>query len=113
MSSFLGSHVTADIKLTGKFVCQTIADLCLLAIQNSNMQVVKHTSHKFKPQGLTAVWVLAESHFTLHTYPEHNYFSIDCYTCGKKGNPKAAITYLLSMLPVAKANMQVIKRGLV
>jgi len=39
-------------------------------------------SHKFKPQGFTAVFMLAESHFSIHTWPEKGIAACDIFTCG-------------------------------
>jgi S-adenosylmethionine decarboxylase len=38
--------------------------------------------HKFKPQGFTAVYMLAESHFSIHTWPEKGIAACDIFTCG-------------------------------
>ncbi len=39
--------------------------------------------HRFAPQGVSGVVVIAESHLTIHTWPEHGYAAIDVFTCGK------------------------------
>lgn len=64
------------------------------AINQSNMTILNTYSHVFTPQGLTIVICLEESHVSLHTFPEHNCVSIDCYTCGK-GNPRKIAIELL------------------
>jgi len=52
------------------------------------------TSHKFEPQGVTAVALLSESHISIHTWPEHGYAAVDAFTCGTHCNPEVAISYL-------------------
>ena len=44
--------------------------------------VLNHQSHKFYPQGVTAVVMLAESHISIHTWPERGAYALDVYTCG-------------------------------
>ena len=44
-----------------------------------NLTVVDRIEHKFTPQGETIVFILSESHFTLHTYPENRFISLDIY----------------------------------
>ena len=60
---------------------------------------------------MNAVYLLAESHFAIHTYPERNYLSVDVYTCGSEGNPLLALSEFMSNLEVSKANILVTERG--
>lgn len=109
---YKGKHVTADAILATYAGCDVIMALCEKAIACSGMNVVAATYKRFEPHGLTATWILSESHFTLHTYPEHSYISVDCYTCGGEGDPVAAINWLLDSLGSHQANVQVYLRGL-
>jgi S-adenosylmethionine decarboxylase len=43
--------------------------------------VLNTVCHKFEPQGFTMIFLLSTSHFSIHTYPEHNKCSIDLYSC--------------------------------
>ena len=80
-------------------------------IELTGLNVVSSMHKKFKPSGVTSVWILEESHFTLHTYPEHKYLSVDCYTCGSEGNPDAAINMLVDSLHTTKTIRNRFKRG--
>ncbi len=84
---------------------------CERAIEASGMNVVCRVQKDFRPQGLTAVWILEESHFTIHTYPEHNYISADCYTCGNEGNPQKAIDELARILAPLEVASEYLPRG--
>ena len=54
------------------------------SISNScKLNVVGMCSHKFQPIGCTLLYLLEESHFSIHTYPEFHSCSIDLYTCNK------------------------------
>lgn len=86
-----GRHVIADVYLQSWPGDAAVMQQCEAAIEQSRMNVVATTYKAFKPQGVTAVWILSESHFTLHTYPEHNYVSVDCYTCGNEGRPRGPL----------------------
>ena len=44
--------------------------------------IVGMSEHAFDPQGYTFVLLLAESHISVHTYPEDHYADVDCFTCG-------------------------------
>ena len=54
-------------------------------------------SHKFDPQGVTAVALLAESHISIHTWPEKGMAVCDVFTCGDHTKPKKAVEYMKLM----------------
>lgn len=53
------------------------------AAREAGARVVDAVFHAFAPQGLSGVVVIAESHITIHTWPEHGYAAIDIFTCGE------------------------------
>lgn len=52
------------------------------AIQLSGATILSSTDYVFPPNGLTMVWLLSESHASIHTYPEHGACFVDLFTCG-------------------------------
>jgi S-adenosylmethionine decarboxylase len=66
-------------------------------IQRANMTLLNTFSHQFTPQGVTLLFALAESHVSIHTFPEYGSLTADAYTCGD-GNPKIIILQLLQYL---------------
>ncbi len=50
--------------------------------------------HKFEPQGVTGFALLAESHISIHTWPEEGRAVCDVFTCGDHTSPEAAMTYI-------------------
>jgi S-adenosylmethionine decarboxylase len=55
--------------------------------------------HRFSPQGLTYVVVLAQSHLAIHTWPEHGLLMLDFFTCGDLGLGRAACRVLEAAIP--------------
>ncbi len=51
-------------------------------------------THSFKPQGVTGLALLAESHISIHTWPEIGYAAIDVFTCGDHTMPEKACKLL-------------------
>lgn len=54
-------------------------------------------SHKFEPQGVTCVAMLAESHISIHTWPELGMAVCDIFTCGDHTKPKKGVEYMKMM----------------
>ncbi len=52
------------------------------ACEDAGATVLKTAVHKFQPQGVTVICLLAESHASIHTYPEHGVYMADIFTCG-------------------------------
>ena len=73
--------------------------------------VLNMISNKFEPQGVTAIALLAESHISIHTWPESNYSAIDIFTCGQNMSPEIASQYLIEALNAEEHFMRVIERN--
>ena len=62
---------------TEKSVRGMLDELC----QRYDFTVLHRVFHFFEPQGMTCVYVLSESHLSVHTWPEDNFVSIDLFCC--------------------------------
>lgn len=105
---YQGFHATADILL--KNYPSNMVELFEESLKYSKLNVVADKVHDFGG-AVTAVYVLSESSATLHEYPEHNYVTVDVYTCGKEGDPVAAINHFLSLLDVEDFVINFLNRG--
>lgn len=56
-----------------------------LCIEN-NYTIIGEIDHDFHPQGCSFIFLLSESHLSVHTFPEKNHISFDLYTCRKYDN---------------------------
>lgn len=111
--SIFGRHVIADFYEVEKSILDSmelIEKHLDQACQVANLTVVGRQSYKFEPLGVTALYLLSESHISIHTYPEHGYCSIDCYTCGD-ADPNNAIDYLISALKPKRHVHKFVERG--
>lgn len=50
-------------------------------LKRAGFTVLNEVEHKFEPQGYTALWLLAESHFAIHTFPEQETTYIELSSC--------------------------------
>ena len=86
---------------------------CILnrASKLANATVLNLISNKFEPQGVTAIALLAESHISIHTWPESNYSAVDIFTCGQNMMPELASQYLIEALKAQEHSLRVIARN--
>jgi len=77
---------------------KTLRNLVERAAAESGATVLSVVSHKFAPLGVTVIAMLAESHASLHTYPESGDVFWDCFTCGLHCSPQSSVPLLLDAL---------------
>ena len=80
------------------------------AAEAAGAKLLGVVSHKFEPQGVTAVALLSESHISLHSWPEFGYASIDCYTCGAHTDPEAACKSLKDAFEATYSSIHLLRR---
>jgi S-adenosylmethionine decarboxylase len=73
--------------------------------------VVGEVFHRFSPQGVSGSVVIAESHLSIHTWPETGYVAVDIYTCGGL-DPRPGFRHLGIALQASSCRVQEIVRGL-
>jgi S-adenosylmethionine decarboxylase len=87
-----------------------IRNMLVTAAQCANSTLLGIQSHKFDPQGVTAIAMLAESHISIHTWPENGEAVCDAFTCGEHTDPHEAFTFMRKALLSKKWCYQTIKR---
>ena len=73
--------------------------------------LLNEVSHRFHPQGVTALGLIAESHIAIHTWPEYNYAAADVLTCGERANAEKACAYLVGALQAGRHSLTKMERG--
>jgi len=74
--------------------------------------LLHEVSHRFHPQGVTALGLIAESHIAIHTWPEYNYAAADVLTCGARANAEKACAYLVTALRAGRHKLTRLERGM-
>ena len=80
----LGRHITIEYYDCAPDVLldrHRVETILLEAAQKSGATIVSSSFHQFEPQGVSGVVIIAESHFTVHAWPEHDYAAVDIFTC--------------------------------
>jgi S-adenosylmethionine decarboxylase len=81
------------------------------AARRAKSELLHEVTHAFEPQGVTGLALLAESHISIHTWPETGYAAVDAFTCGNKAVPEAACRYLARALKAGRVSMSRTARG--
>lgn len=81
------------------------------AAEEAGATVIRVFCHEFNPKGVTGVALLAESHLTIHTWPDEGYAAADIFTCGQHTDPQLAAQHLISSLRAKDSTTFELKRG--
>ena len=65
---------------------------------------------RFEPQGASVVMMLAESHVSIHTWPEHDYAAVDVFTCGET-LPEAGVEEIVRLMNPREHEVTRVERG--
>src|SRR5206468_1996532 len=90
---------------------EELKDIMEIGILKSGANILSCQEKQFEPTGVTILFLLSESHFSIHTYPNEGFIGIDCYTCGNSVDPKIAVDYLIEKIKPKKSNYKNVIRG--
>lgn len=90
---------------------QKINEALRHAVHLGSADLIQNVSHKFTPQGITALGLLSESHISIHTWPEHGYAAADVFTCGERANAEVACLHLIEALEAGRHELLKLTRG--
>ena len=110
----LGKHLLLDLKGCDKEVLNDEAFLkgaLRAAASECGATVLGESFHRFSPQGVSGVLVIAESHLFIHTWPEYGYVAADIFTCGNSVQPEKAAQTLIRKLGAKNHSIVEIQRG--
>jgi S-adenosylmethionine decarboxylase len=111
----LGKHVIVEM-----YECRSeilddlegIREAMLDAAKIAGATIVGEIFHHFSPHGVSGAVVIAESHLSIHTWPEYRYAALDLFTCGESVNPGKAFDHLQKILGSEQISQTEMKRGL-
>ena len=112
----LGKHLLLELKDCDKEVLNDLSflkDALLEAADECGATVLGDSFHRFSPQGVSGVVIIAESHLFIHTWPEYDYAAADIFTCGDNVLPEKAVGVIIKKLGAKNHSMIEIQRGLV
>lgn len=113
--STVGHHVLVEL-----YGCERAAtddpavvrEALLGAARAMNATPLAEAFHRFSPQGVSGVVLIAESHLSCHTWPEAGYVAVDIYTCGEI-HSRAAVEHLTAAFRARTHLVKDVVRGLI
>jgi len=113
-SSPLGTHLILELYDCGAHIIgdnSLLSEGLLDAVREAGATIVESVFHEFSPGGLSGVIVIAESHVTIHTWPERGYAAVDAFTCGDPKLPERIEQNLIELLEAKNFKSTVLDRG--
>jgi S-adenosylmethionine decarboxylase len=91
---------------------EAIEEIIAEAAAKAHSTLIDVRGHRFSPHGVTAVGLLAESHLSVHTWPETGYAAVDIFTCGERCDPLLACDTLIEAFGAQEHSLTVLTRGI-
>ena len=77
----------------------------------TNSTLIDLQVHAFPHMGVTGLALLAESHISIHTWPEKGYAAVDVFTCGRRASPEAAVGVMEAIFTPGRTETMLLERG--
>ncbi len=110
----IGIHLVGDLlgvdpkKISN---ADTMQDIMESAVKYGKLTKIRSYYHQFSPSGVSGIVLLAESHLSFHTWPEHGLVALDIFTCGPTENAESALEFILGKLAPSSIEYKRIERG--
>lgn len=111
----LGQHLLVELRDCNKQILNDIEqtrDFMIAAAKEAMATVIGAHFHEFSPHGISGVVIIAESHLSIHTWPEYAYAAVDVFTCGDVLQPSVAADYLIAKFQSTNPSVIEVKRGM-
>ncbi len=111
----LGRHLLLelfDCDLDAINNVEAVKGALIEAAKRAQATIVDVVFHEFNPFGVSGVVVIAESHLSIHTWPEYRYAAVDIFSCGDVLQPEIAATYLVEQFGADRTSVVEMQRGM-
>jgi S-adenosylmethionine decarboxylase len=112
----LGKHVILELhdcdrkRLSN---CEFLRETLLEACRRAGATILGNSFHVFSPyDGVSGVIIIAESHLSIHTWPEYCYAAVDIFACGDSLHPERAVEFMVQELKSGNHSVTELKRGI-
>ena len=91
---------------------ETVKASMVEAAKRAQATIIDVVFHEFNPFGISGVVVIAESHLSIHTWPEYRYAAVDIFSCGDVLQPEVAASYLVEQFASERTSIVEMQRGM-
>jgi S-adenosylmethionine decarboxylase len=89
-----------------------VKEAMVSAAKDAKATIIDVSFHEFNPFGISGMVVIAESHLSIHTWPEYAYAAVDIFTCGDVIKPEVAARFLIDCFECKNPSVVEMKRGI-
>jgi len=111
----LGTHLLVELRECNPKILKSlekVRNAMVSAAKEAKATIIDTSFREFSPFGISGIVVIAESHFTIHTWPEYGYAALDIFTCGDIIKPEVAVSYLIEKFECKNPSIVEMKRGI-
>jgi len=111
----LGKHLLVELRDCRPGILDdlhAVREAMVDAAKAARATIVDVSFHEFSPFGISGMVVIAESHLSIHTWPEYGYAAVDVFTCGEVIRPEDAARFLIERFGSRNPSMVEMKRGI-
>jgi S-adenosylmethionine decarboxylase len=106
---YLVDLYNCDAELIG--AAKPTEEALLSAAKRCGSTIIEYHFHQFSPHGVSGVILIAESHFSVHTWPEDGFVAVDIFTSGQVMKPEVAIRILEEAFSAGRVDVMKVTRG--
>jgi len=109
-----GDHYLVDLHGCDPDLISTVEgvrNILMDAAIKSKSTIIDDRFHQFEPFGASGVIIIAESHFSVHTWPEDDFAAVDIFTSGELMQPQIAIDIMTAGYAADYVNVTKVTRG--
>jgi S-adenosylmethionine decarboxylase len=114
MTMIVGKHIIAELYGVPKELIlyeKSVREIVEEVVEKSGLTKVGSVYKQFSPHGVTGIVLVAESHVSLHTWPEYELVNLDIFTCGDAKAAEKAFELFLEKFKPRSYRHYVLDRG--
>ncbi|HMK56806.1 MAG TPA: adenosylmethionine decarboxylase [Dissulfurispiraceae bacterium] len=111
----LGTHLLVELRDCNPEILKDLNKVkgaLVAAAKVAKATIIDVSFHEFNPFGISGMVVIAESHLSIHTWPEYSYAAVDIFTCGDIIKPEVAAQFLIGQFESKTPSIVEMKRGI-
>ena len=111
----LGTHLLIELKDCNHEIIKDLEQVrsaIVSAAEAAKATIIDVSFNEFNPFGVSGMVIIAESHLSIHTWPEYDFAAVDIFTCGDVIKPEVAAQFLIEAFKSQNPSVVEMKRGI-